>query len=326
MLMFVSFSFLTESCESEKKENEWEWEDPDKNENSVDSLIKAKGWVIQSDFGELPEYIRVYKSPDFLQNKKAKAYLAVADIEHVTFSALGNASGYHTPGNFYETGKETVIMNGGYFWAGASLSLLCRNGETLSPNYQTTSRQNGSLIYYPTKGAFGKMQNGQFSVDWIYTVNGKTYAYPNPANNQSGSTPLPQPSASFPEGGSVWNVKEGIGGGPVLIKDGILKNTHVEELFDAESGIGPDANNPRSAIAVTSKNNLVFFVCEGRNMTEGVKGFTLKEVTNILLEIGCTQALNLDGGGSSCMLINGKETILPSDGKQRSVVTAVALN
>lgn len=35
--------------------------------------------------------------------------------------------------------------------------------------------------------------------------------------------------------------------------------------------------------------------------------------------------MNLDGGGSSCMLVNGQETIKPSDGAQRSVTTAVAI-
>ena len=40
---------------------------------------------------------------------------------------------------------------------------------------------------------------------------------------------------------------------------------------------------------------------------------------------GADEALNLDGGGSSCMLINGKETIKGTDGKQRTVVTAVGL-
>ena len=40
----------------------------------------------------------------------------------------------------------------------------------------------------------------------------------------------------------------------------------------------------------------------------------------VLKAQGCTEALNLDGGGSSCMLINGKETIKPSDGHQRAVL------
>jgi len=31
------------------------------------------------------------------------------------------------------------------------------------------------------------------------------------------------------------------------------------------------------------------------------------------MSLGCVEALNLDGGGSSCLLINGIETIKPSD-------------
>ncbi len=327
-LLFLGAIYMATltSCGSDQKKDEWEWEweDPVKNESTADSLITDKGWMLQTGFGELPEYIRVYKSAGVLQNKQAVAYLAVADLNSATFKVLGNASGYHTPNDFYAAGKETVILNGGYFWAGASLSLLCRNAETLCANNPSVSRQNGEFIYYPTKGAFAEMKNGEFQVDWVYSVNGATYAYPNPADNKSGSTPLPQPSATFPEGGSVWNAKNGIGGGPVLIKNSIIVNTHEEELFDTASGVGPENNHPRSAIAVTKTGQLVFFVCEGRNMTQGVKGLTLSEVANILLEIGCAHALNLDGGGSSCMLINGKETIKPSDGKQRSVVTAVA--
>jgi len=313
------------SCGSDQKDYDWEWDDPDKIEGSADSLIIKNGWTLQTGFGDLPEYIRVYKSPGVLQNKSAIAYLAVADLDNADFKVLGNASGYNTPDDFYNAGKEVIILNGGYFWDGSSLSLLCREGETLCPNNLYVWRENGELVYYPTKGAFAEMPDGNFQVNWVYAVNGSTYAYPNPANNKSGSAPLPQPSSSFPNGGFVWNAQNGIGGGPVLIKNGVVVNTYEEELFDAASGVGPTANNPRSAIAITETGQLVFFVCEGRNMTEGVKGLTLEEVANVLLEIGCTQALNLDGGGSSCMLVNGKETIKPSDGKQRSVVTAVAI-
>jgi exopolysaccharide biosynthesis protein len=38
--------------------------------------------------------------------------------------------------------------------------------------------------------------------------------------------------------------------------------------------------------------------------------------------LGCYEALNLDGGGSSCLLVNGKETIRPSDsGGERPLPT-----
>lgn len=51
----------------------------------------------------------------------------------------------------------------------------------------------------------------------------------------------------------------------------------------------------------------------------------MEEVAYILKDLGCLDAINLDGGGSTCMLVNGKATIQPSDGVQRSVTTAVAI-
>ena len=89
--------------------------------------------------------------------------------------------------------------------------------------------------------------------------------------------------------------------------------------------MGPTASHPRSAIAYHPGGFLLFFVCEGRNKTPNTPGMTLREVADILLATGCTQAINLDGGGSSCLLVNGKETILPSDGKQRAITNMVAI-
>ena len=58
-------------------------------------------------------------------------------------------------------------------------------------------------------------------------------------------------------------------------------------------------------------------------MTEGVKGYSTENVAKILLEFGCTDAVNLDGGGSTCLLINGIETVQPTDGAQRSVGSCI---
>ena len=94
-------------------------------------------------------------------------------------------------------------------------------------------------------------------------------------------------------------------------------NTWEDELQD----VAANSQQPRTAIGYNATDNkLIFFVCEGRNMTEGVAGLTTAQVAAILKAQGCTEALNLDGGGSSCMLINGIETIKPSDGHQRAVL------
>ncbi|TAH06027.1 MAG: hypothetical protein EAZ16_00710 [Sphingobacteriales bacterium] len=60
----------------------------------------------------------------------------------------------------------------------------------------------------------------------------------------------------------------------------------------------------------------------GRN--PGVaEGVSLTELAQLLKELNCTEAMNLDGGGSSCMLINGKPTIKVSDKEGQRPVPAV---
>ncbi|MCS2866340.1 phosphodiester glycosidase family protein [Bacteroides thetaiotaomicron] len=54
---------------------------------------------------------------------------------------------------------------------------------------------------------------------------------------------------------------------------------------------------------------MIIFVCEGRNMTEGVAGLTTANVAKVMKDVGCTEALNLDGGGSSCMWSMAKKPL-----------------
>ncbi len=118
-----------------------------------------------------------------------------------------------------------------------------------------------------------------------------------------------------------------IGGGPVLLKGGKVVNTWEAEMLygDGADDKMPEARHPRTAIGVTADGLMILFVCEGRGMTEGVAGMTFAEEAAVLKSLGCTEALNLDGGGSSCLLVEGKETIKVSDGSQRAVASVVVL-
>jgi exopolysaccharide biosynthesis protein len=149
--------------------------------------------------------------------------------------------------------------------------------------------------------------------------------YPAPAENTWAADPAKQPTAKYPEGGKEFAAKTAMGGGPLLIDGGKFMDTYVEELFNGTSGIGPDSNQPRTAMGVTADGKMILFVCEGRQMTEGVAGLTTADVANVLLDLGCVEAINLDGGGSSCMLVNGKTTIKVSDGSQRAVGSTVMI-
>lgn len=64
-------------------------------------------------------------------------------------------------------------------------------------------------------------------------------------------------------------------------------------------------SNPRTGVGIISPYHYVFVVVDGRK--EGYsKGMTLNEFSKVFENIGCTDAYNLDGGGSSTMYFMGR--------------------
>lgn len=95
------------------------------------------------------------------------------------------------------------------------------------------------------------------------------------------------------------NVKHIISGGPYLVKD---SKVFVDMTAQKLGAIG--GRNPRSAIGYTADNNLVLVAVDGR---EGSSvGMTLMELAYFMQSIGCTNAMNLDGGGSTVMYVKGQ--------------------
>ena len=309
--------------------NDWPWEDP------VDGTLE--NWTdVSSSYGSLPEYIRIYKSPSTLEDKKAIAFIAVADMNSASWDIWsindsemsGTSDSFKTPSTVYAEGEWPVVINAGFFYSSEgknySSSLAVRNSAVLAYNINYAS-EDWKTIYYPTRAAFCEGTDGTFDACWTYYGSEGHFMYPSPAANTWAAKPQQQPSASFPSGAKEFAAKTAIGGGPVLINQGNFVDSYVQELFNGNSGIGPDGNQPRTAIGLTSDNKMILFVCEGRGMTDGVYGMTTADVANVLLDLGCVEAINLDGGGSSCMLVNGMETIKVSDGSQRRVGSTIMI-
>ena len=335
---------LAISCEGRAGDMpEWPWEYPEveapeqqPEEIPVEDATLDKWSDVSADYGTLPEYVKVYRSPENLEGKKAVAYIAIADmtsaqwdIWSINDAAMeGTTDSFKTPSTVYGEGNWTIVINAGFFYASDgknySSSLAVRNSEVLAYNINYAS-EDWVTMYYPTRAALLESESGDFDACWTYRTWDNHYMYPAPAENTWEAKPAKQPTASYPEGGEEFAAKTAIGGGPLLIDGGKFKDTFVEELFNGASGIAPDSDQPRTAIGVTADKKMITFVCEGRQMTEGVTGLTTADVANVLLDLGCVEAINLDGGGSSCMLINGKQTIKPSDGAQRSVGSTIMI-
>lgn len=93
-------------------------------------------------------------------------------------------------------------------------------------------------------------------------------------------------------------VKHIISGGPYLLKDGEVFVDITAQKLHSITG-----RNPRSAIGYTADNRLILVAVDGR---EGASvGLTLFELANFMQSIGCTNAINLDGGGSTVMYVKG---------------------
>ncbi len=273
----------------------------------------------------LPAGIAVYRGAAVDSSSPLRAFYATLDPvqnPNVEWNVASVAPGSKTPLEFAqsEPKRTYVTVNGGYFGASAinqSFSLIVKNSALAAAGVKQLTRN--AQNFFPTRAAFGEMAGGEIVATWAYPV-GTTNTltrYPLPSPNDSAKAPLPVPDASFPAGGQTWNPIKAMGGGPLLIKNATKAITATEEIFDAASGINANGVAPRTAVAKLSDGKLVLMVIDGRSAAS--RGVTLSELADILLNLGATDAINLDGGGSSTMVINGAVVNSPSDGTQRSI-------
>jgi exopolysaccharide biosynthesis protein len=94
--------------------------------------------------------------------------------------------------------------------------------------------------------------------------------------------------------------------GPALVSDGEaitgLGQVEIDTNFGNHSIQG---SNPRTGIGIIAPNHYVFIVVDGRSNGYS-KGMTLDQFAAVFADLGCTDAYNLDGGGSSIMYFNGR--------------------
>ena len=94
--------------------------------------------------------------------------------------------------------------------------------------------------------------------------------------------------------------------GPGLIVGGEIS---VDSSSEVEQSMN---SNPRTAVGMIDPLHYVFLVSDGR--TEESAGLTLLELAQVMAELGCETAYNLDGGGSSTMWFMGRVVNHPTDG------------
>ncbi|MCO4783536.1 MAG: phosphodiester glycosidase family protein [Candidatus Cloacimonetes bacterium] len=111
----------------------------------------------------------------------------------------------------------------------------------------------------------------------------------------------------------------GLGGGPSLLDNGIVK-VGTDESFNP---FFMKNRAPRSAIGIDSNGGVIFLVVDGRQASS--VGMSLEELGHTLKLLGAREAMNLDGGGSTGLYMAGKILNKPSDGNERRISNALII-
>ncbi len=284
----------------------------------------------------LPSSVHVYFTAQPIDTAAFRAYYVVADLKDkkLEFTDDTTLNRRITPSKFYEKdGKPLVVVNCAFFSfaTNRSVSTIIKNGKILAHDTTVRGKGQDSLKYFHAfRSAIGIDKKRNADVTWVCVDNTERSAY-----SLSGPFLITDSSSKFDASKFVkkskyfdgqkalsftkWKMETAVGGGPCLLQDGNISITNdIEKMF---AGKAINDKHPRTAMGYTKDNKLVILVIQGRSESGG--GASLIQEAQILKDIGCVEALNLDGGGSSSMLVNGKETIKPSDKEGERAVPAV---
>ncbi|SHO51365.1 phosphodiester glycosidase family protein [Anaerocolumna xylanovorans] len=230
---------------------------------------------------------------------------------------------------------------------------------TIKINKMTTGTGNDTITYYTAdvtikdssslKSAFADNKFGQNIVEdtsiiastnnAIFAINGDYYGFRDDGiiirNGKIFRDVPARTGLSFYSDGSMKIYDEATTTAEELVKEGVTQTLSfgpaLVENGKAITGLGKteiDTNfgnhtiqgsNPRTGVGIISPNHYVFVVVDGRSRGYS-KGMTLDEFSELFVSLGCTDAYNLDGGGSSTMYFMGKVVNSPlGKDKERGV-------
>jgi exopolysaccharide biosynthesis protein len=111
---------------------------------------------------------------------------------------------------------------------------------------------------------------------------------------------------------NLAGVTTALGGGPILLHEGQASNWEHRPQ-----------RHPRTAIG-WNREHLFLVVVDGRQKGLSI-GMNYTELSALMVRLGCTEAMNLDGGGSSTLWLGGRVMNSPSDGRQRRVANSLII-
>ncbi len=159
----------------------------------------------------------------------------------------------------------------------------------------TSTLGQGSPAIAGVNGGFFNMQNGEPA--GLLRIDGKTLR-DDPGARYAILGIDRQEAVTILDPGRPAPVKlpHALAAGPLLVRDGKVA---ISKGFEKIAG-----RNPRTALGLTNSGRILLVTVDGR-LPEAA-GMSFDELARTLLDLGCAQALNLDGGGSTTLWVRGK--------------------
>ncbi len=256
--------------------------------------LPLQAWYVLVDEGRKEIHAEVIVSDDTTDNRE-------------TVSSFANDLG------------ACVVVNGGYFTMKKTpadhFGLLYIDSDIIAHAKNEVKRD--SINYQIALAAIGFTQDDKIDVSWVTSRNDTIFSWEKPFKN---SPNQPVQNLDYNQA-KIWEVEDAMSAGPNLVSNGKINITSDQEAF---FGTSIPKTHPRTAAGYTKDGKLILMVIDGRQ--EKSRGVNLPELAHLMLELGCVEALNLDGGGSSTLVVNNQLINLPA-GKniQREVMSAIAV-
>ncbi|ORU00966.1 hypothetical protein D081_0414 [Anaerovibrio sp. JC8] len=119
-------------------------------------------------------------------------------------------------------------------------------------------------------------------------------------------------------GPEVGDAPDFYGAGPQLVANGRVSVASSAEQFGNDVAAG---RAPRTAVGLKDNGHLLLMVVDGRQSHS--IGASLTEMGQLLVKYGAVKGFNLDGGGSSEMILNNRIVNSPSEGVERRIGNAM---
>jgi len=286
------------------------------------SKITMRWQPVENANSELPPGIKIMTGRN--DELPINAWAAIIDPTHPNVDldviVSDDLDRRETLTQFSENKKARVVVNGGYFLMDKNptehVGLLYVNNFTVAPATRSVLRNNKR--YYTARGALGFLDDGSVDIAWVTSRNDSLFNFSQPLENHP-EKPVDSFDFSIAE---IWEVDDAIHAGPVLMHEGKIRVTSDEEVF-----FGSTIPNihPRTAAGYRNSGELVLLVVDGRQIDS--RGVDLQELAILMRDLGCVEAINLDGGGSSAMVVDGKLLNRPAGTtSQREVMSAIAVS